>query len=80
MRYAHANVEINGAKLREIRKEAGLNIVQLSARVGVSFSYLAAIERGERPTVAPARFITICDALGLEDRTVLHASKAGAAA
>ncbi|PZG12469.1 hypothetical protein C1I95_25820 [Micromonospora craterilacus] len=79
MRYAHANVEIDGAKLRELRKEAGLNIVQLASKIGVSFSYLAAIERGERPTVAPARYITICDALGVEDRTTLHASRVAAA-
>ncbi|MEU8334874.1 helix-turn-helix domain-containing protein [Micromonospora tulbaghiae] len=72
MTYEHASVEIDGAKLRRLRKEAGLNIVQLADRVGVSFSYLAAIERGARPTVAPARYITICEALGIEDRTTLH--------
>jgi len=79
MRYEHASVEIDGAKLRRMRKEAGLTGVQLSARVGVTFSYLARVERGELRTVAPARYNAILNALGIEDRTTLYAPRSVAA-
>lgn len=78
MTYEHASVEIDGGKLRRLRKDAGLNVVQLAEKLGISFSYLAAIERGDRPTVPPARYITICDALGIEDRTTLHKMRVAA--
>lgn len=79
MSYAHASVEIDGARLRQMRKEAGLHLVQLAEKVGVSFGYLSAIERGAKRTVSPARYITICDALDLQDRTALYAAKPVAA-
>jgi transcriptional regulator with XRE-family HTH domain len=73
MRYEHASVEIDGAKLRRLRKEAGMTVKDLAAKVNVSFSYMAAVERGDRKTVAPARYIEICAALDITDRTELYA-------
>lgn len=64
----HASPEIDGPKLRELRKMAGLTITELSSKVGCSISYLAAIERGHRPTVAPSMYARICEAMGIEDR------------
>lgn len=79
MSYQHASVEIDGDELRRMRKEAGLTATQLARRIGISLTYLSKIERGERRTVPPARYITICDALGVTDRATLHAPQAAAA-
>jgi transcriptional regulator with XRE-family HTH domain len=74
--YEHASPEIDGPKLRRLRKAAGLTVTELAARIGISISYLAAIERGTRLTVAPATFIEICAAMGIEDRDQLLRSGA----
>jgi transcriptional regulator with XRE-family HTH domain len=68
---SRANPPIDGALLRERRQLAGLSITDLAAKIGVSVSYISAIERGARPTVSPAMFGRICDAMGITDRTEL---------
>lgn len=64
--YAHASYKIDGARLRELRKAAGLSVTQAAKKVGISISYLAAIERGVRKTVPPATFNQICSELDIE--------------
>lgn len=66
-----ANPEINGSKLRELRKLAGLTVTEVAEKIGISISYLAQIERGARRTVAPGMFVKICDAMGVVDRREL---------
>jgi transcriptional regulator with XRE-family HTH domain len=71
-----ANPQIDGAKLRELRQLAGLSITAAAEKIGCSIAYLSAIERGARPTIGPAMFGRICDAMGIDDRsTLLRASK-----
>jgi transcriptional regulator with XRE-family HTH domain len=68
-----AGVQIAGDVLREWRKLGGYDLVTFAAKAEISFGYLGQIERGTRPTVGPAVFVRICDALGLakKDRTQL---------
>ena len=68
----HASVEIDGARLRQLRKEAGLNMTAAALKMGISRPYLSAIERGHRPTVPPARFNSICDVMGVERSELLR--------
>lgn len=68
---SHASPEIDGAKLRRLRKIAGLSVTDAAAKFGISVSYLSAIERGHRPTVAPATYARICDAMDVVDRSSL---------
>jgi transcriptional regulator with XRE-family HTH domain len=62
----HASPGIDGAKVRKLRKAARLSVTQLAEKIGKSVTYMSAIERGRRPTVAPATFGAICDALGVD--------------
>jgi transcriptional regulator with XRE-family HTH domain len=56
-----------GKRLRAVRKEQGLTLVQLGQQVGLSASYLSQIERGETmPSLA--RLTTIASALDVEVR------------
>ena len=58
-------VEINGDKLRVLRKLSGQTMADFARRCDVSVSYLSHIERGRRPRVSPTKFAQICDALDL---------------
>lgn len=60
-----AGVEINGDKLRELRKHRGETLEGFALRCGISFGYLSQIERRHRPRVSPPTFAAICDALGV---------------
>ncbi len=60
-----SGVEINGGKLRDLRKLRGEALKTFALRCGISFGYLGHIERGDRATVAPAVFAAICDALDI---------------
>jgi DNA-binding XRE family transcriptional regulator len=60
-----AGVEINGNKLRELRKLRGETLEQFAARCEISFGYLGQVERHERPRVNPVIFGRICDALDI---------------
>lgn len=68
---APAGVEIDGAKVRELRKLSGRTVTDMAPACEISFQYLSMIERGTRPNVSPAVFARICDALGIKDRRML---------
>lgn len=59
-------VEINGVKLRELRKLRGETLEEFAQRCAISFGYLSQIERGHRPRVSPHTFAAICDVLNLD--------------
>lgn len=67
-------VVIERAELRRCRKLSGLNQAQLAEKAAVSPSYISLIESGKRPTVSPATFARLCEALRVGDRTKLLAS------
>lgn len=75
---APAGAEINGPEVRRRRKLAGKTVVELAEGCGITFQYLSMIERGDRPTVSPAVFGRICDALGLTEDRRGELMKAGA--
>ncbi len=54
-----------GKRLRALRNERGLTLVQLGQQVGLSASYLSQIERGET-TPSLSRLTTIAKALDVE--------------
>lgn len=62
---ASANVAIDGAKVREMRKRAGKKLTDFAPDCGIAVSYLGHIERGRRSHVSPPVFTRICDALGI---------------
>ena len=64
-------VKINRDRLRRRREIAGLNQARLAEETGLSFSYIAHIERGIRPRVSPEVLGLLSDALGIEDRAEL---------
>lgn len=68
-----AGVEINGDKLRELRKHRGETLEEFAERCEISFGYLSQIERRHRPRVSPTIFGRICDALDIpfSDRSVM---------
>lgn len=68
---APAGAEIDGAKVRELRKLSGKTVTVLADTCEITSQYLSMIERGDRPTVSPAVFARICDALGVTDRRQL---------
>lgn len=71
MNARHASPEIDGARLRELRKISGMSVTDAAKKIGIAIAYLSQIERGDRRTVSPATFGRICDAMGIEDRASL---------
>jgi transcriptional regulator with XRE-family HTH domain len=68
-RPAHAGVEIDGPKIRELRKLRGETMTSLASTCGITRQYLCQIERGSRPRVSPPVYARLCAALNLtEDR------------
>lgn len=61
-------VEINGAKLRELRKLMGDDLKAFAGRAGITIQYLSQLELGARRRVSPSTFVRICNALGVDDR------------
>lgn len=55
---------VNGRKVRELRKEAGLEVAELAERAGISRRFLSHIENGTRPRMRPTRFQRLRNALG----------------
>lgn len=53
------------ARLRRLRREHGLNQVELARRLGISTSYLNQIEHSQRPLTAPV-LLRISEVLGVE--------------
>lgn len=60
-----AGVEINGAKVRILRKLSGQSMADLAQRCEVTPGYVSHIETGRRKRVSPTKFVLICDALGI---------------
>lgn len=60
-----AGVEIDGAKLRELRQLRGETLAKFAATCGISTQYLSQVERGDRPRVSPPVYGRICAALKL---------------
>ncbi len=62
-------------RLRALRTERGLTQSELADRVGVSFSTISEIERGQRIDVPPRAFVTdLEEALNLEQHDLLVAA------
>jgi DNA-binding XRE family transcriptional regulator len=66
----HSELIIDGAKVRRIRKERGMTLLQLGGAVGVSVPYLSDIERGNR--TARKQCEALAAALGVEPVTLLR--------
>lgn len=66
-----ANVVIDGPAMRELRKLAGLSVKSLAEKVGCSRPYISLLETQADRTCSPEIFARICDALRLDDRSVL---------
>lgn len=64
-------VRVDRKELRLKRQLFGLTQGELAELAGISFGYVAHIERGTRPTVSPRVFARLCDALHVQDRTEL---------
>lgn len=62
----HANVQLNGAKIRKLRQNKGETIKSLSAIVPMSFSHLAHIETGVRKRARPPLARALAGALGVD--------------
>jgi predicted ATPase/transcriptional regulator with XRE-family HTH domain len=79
---AAAEVATFGARLRRLRRRAGLSREQLAERAGVSVPTIQALELGQRRQPHPHTLRALADALGLapEDREALLAPAAAAAA
>lgn len=70
MDHTSAGVDIDGGRVREARKLAGMSTADLAARARISRPYLSQIECHNRRVSAPV-FARVCDALGVEDRSQL---------
>lgn len=67
-----ASVQVNGPALRFVRETRGLSGARLARAVGVSTSFVAAVERGVRRGVRAEVFVALVRELGLLDpRAVL---------
>ncbi|TBL29074.1 XRE family transcriptional regulator [Verrucosispora sp. SN26_14.1] len=73
-----AAVEIDGAKLRELRQMAGVTLGEFASTCEISVQYLSQIERGDRRRVSPPVYARICRSLKLtgprQRRTLLKAA------
>ena len=54
-----------GERLRDLRRERGVTLKDLSEALGVSQAYLSALETGRRPRPTPARVDQICAFFGI---------------
>jgi transcriptional regulator with XRE-family HTH domain len=61
-----SSVEVDGSRLRDMRKLQGDNLRTFAEKVGISIGFVSQIERGWRPSVGPAVFVRICDTLGID--------------
>ena len=65
--------EVDGAAIRKHRMEAGLNIAQLAAAIGVTASYLSRIEVGTRRRMGPNPFAALRAVLNKKSKDLLLA-------
>jgi transcriptional regulator with XRE-family HTH domain len=62
---------VHGPKVRELRKAAGVEVVDLAERAGISRRYLSHIENGTRTRMRPARYQRLRQALGANEDQIL---------
>jgi transcriptional regulator with XRE-family HTH domain len=75
-------MQVNGARIRELRRARGMTIEQLAVRVGIGYETLATIERGARSMPLRLTLAAIADGLGVtvEDITITPDEPAEASA
>lgn len=56
-------VEVDGGKIRLLRKLAGFTQKSLARACGLSACYISQIETGARRTISPPRFVQLCNTL-----------------
>lgn len=66
------SVQVNGPSLRFVRSSRRRSVASLAKAVGVSTSFLAAVERGDRIGMRTEVFERVVTALGLSDDRVLR--------
>jgi transcriptional regulator with XRE-family HTH domain len=64
-----------GVSLRNRRKEAGMGLRELAAKAGLSFTYLAKIERGELAPPSEEKLVRLAEVLGRSSEEFLNSAK-----
>lgn len=74
MHRAPPTFQVNGAAIRSIRMDAGIDISQLAAEIGITASYLSRIEVGTASgRMKPRTYIRLRTALNATDKQLLIA-------
>jgi transcriptional regulator with XRE-family HTH domain len=76
---AATSVQVHGPALRHVRQYRGTTVAQLARVAGVSTSFLAAVERGDRRGVTRRVFDALVSELDLADPRVLLVDPYGGA-
>ena len=63
--------EVNGAAIRRIRKNRGMEMSDLAHLVGITPNYLSRIETGSRRHLRPTKYTAVRDHLGATDDQIL---------
>lgn len=63
-----ATYQVNGAAIRERRKDLGISIADLADRAGISRPYLNCLELGIKRHMRPPTYAALRTALGLDPR------------
>ncbi|MFC4146578.1 helix-turn-helix domain-containing protein [Micromonospora mangrovi] len=71
-------VPINGAALRRIRIDRGIEVAELARRIQVSRPYISKLELGHSKRVSPTVHKALLQVLQLTDRDALRADTAAA--
>lgn len=66
MERASLGIDVDGSRLRKLRKRRGKSVSALATEAGISHQFLSFIERGQRRPLPPV-FDRICNALELPD-------------
>lgn len=69
---SNVNVQVDRLALREYRQLAGHSVKSLAEAAGCSAAYISILEHHDNRAASPELYGRICDALGLEDRTILR--------
>lgn len=62
---------VNGRKVRDLRKAAGVEVADLAEIAGISRRYLSHIENGTRTRMRPERYQRLRTALGANPKELL---------
>lgn len=62
----NTSVEIDGPRMRSLRKLQGDSIAAFAEKVGISYAYVSQIECGHKPSTSPDVFVRICGALAID--------------